>query len=114
MNHAELIARLRTDSIFDNSTLGNEAADALERRTAELATAIANVSKFATLHEAAATLCEKIALERDALEAEKAEREKQEPAYWIGPSGNIYSGRLFAVQNGEQMVTPLYRAPGAE
>ena len=28
--NTELIARLRTDPIFDNSTLGNEAADALE------------------------------------------------------------------------------------
>ena len=32
----DLIQRLRTDPCFDNTTLGNEAADALEKQQAEI------------------------------------------------------------------------------
>lgn len=33
---------------------------------------------------------------------------------WISPAGRVYSSRLQAVQNGEQMVEALVRRPDAE
>jgi hypothetical protein len=37
--------------------------------------------------------------------------DKQEPVAWMSPSGKLYPTRLRAVENGEQMVTPLYATP---
>jgi len=34
-----------------------------------------------------------------------------EPVAWISPSNNFYKSRMEAVNNGEQMVTPLYTHP---
>ena len=68
----DLIARLRTDPAMDDTTLGNEAADALEAAQAEIE--LAN----ARLHEVA-TLCATVEQQRDAALARLAELEKQEP-----------------------------------
>jgi hypothetical protein len=39
------------------------------------------------------------------------EAEKQEPLAWMSPSGQLYRTRWEAIENGEQMVTPLYARP---
>ena len=39
------------------------------------------------------------------------EAEKQEPLAWMSPSGQLYRTRWEAIENGEQMVTPLYTTP---
>jgi hypothetical protein len=38
-------------------------------------------------------------------------KDRHEPVAWMSPSCKLYPTRLRAVENGEQMVTPLYAAP---
>jgi hypothetical protein len=66
MNHKELIERLRTSPAFDNTTLGNEAADAIE----ELQEILLNVENA---HAVVAGAYGNILRERDTLRAELTE-----------------------------------------
>ena len=105
------------DDLFEqglNKVLTQQAEDIRIELQAEVNRMEAELAHWKEARQSAIDAGELMKTERDELRAKLAAIEAQKPAYWVGQSGNLYAGRLFAVQNGEQMVTPLYLAAGAK
>jgi hypothetical protein len=109
MNYTQLIGRLRIESKFDDTTTGNEGADAIEALQAR-------VKELASQFETRADYVGQVIAERDAALAKLAALETQEPVAWMRKDGDLIGA---SEKRPDYAYThyydrPLYLAAGAQ